>query len=80
MQKTLINWNWSFFGCTALALINVIYAAPGVTPTPKKQCKQCPLDFDPVCAGAPDSNNEREWRSFGNKCVAEIANCEKETS
>lgn len=59
-----------------LLVISSIFAAPGVTPK-TKDCKECGLDYAPVCGGPKGSQNDREKKSFGSICVMEKYNCEK---
>lgn len=64
-----------------LCLISVIYAAPGVTPYPKKKCGGDCLDadFDPVCGGPAGTTDKHDMKSFGSRCVLELQNCERGT-
>ncbi|XP_055297192.1 turripeptide Pal9.2-like [Sitodiplosis mosellana] len=60
-----------------LLLISTISTAPGVTSTNKQTCsKECTLDYKPICAG--HSPTDKEKKSFGNFCVMEKYNCEKD--
>lgn len=78
--------SWLFFSffacCVALVLVvlfNVILAAPGVTAV-SKPCNECPLNYEPICAGPPGTTNDKDKKSFGNECVMEKYNCEKNES
>ncbi|XP_031628574.1 uncharacterized protein LOC116344247 [Contarinia nasturtii] len=65
------------FGIVVLLVISSIFAAPGVTPN-TKDCKECNLDYVPVCAGPKGTQNDREKKSFGSVCVMEKYNCEND--
>lgn len=62
-----------------VVLFNVILAAPGVTAV-SKPCNECPLNYEPICAGPPGTTNDKDKKSFGNECVMEKYNCEKNES
>ena len=69
-----------FSFCTkVLLLISTTSAAPGVTSTNKQACnKECTLDYKPICAG--HSENDKDKKSFGNVCVMDKYNCERDES
>lgn len=66
--------------CTkVLLLISTASAAPGVTSTNKQACtKECTLDYKPICAGHSESDKDK--KSFGNVCVMDKYNCERDES